>query len=67
MRSHDPRPSGLQDEEHLLVGGERPQVVGHQGFELVGSSPDRGHGRAAAPSGMLRSLLLGVSVVVLDL
>ena len=35
----------LQDVEHLLVRGQRPQIVGHHAFQLVGGGAHRVHRR----------------------
>lgn len=39
------RKSALLDEQHFLIGWQRPEVVRHEAFELVGDRADLVHGR----------------------
>ncbi len=35
---------GSADEQHLLVGGQRPQIVSHHGLQGIGVAAHRQHG-----------------------
>ena len=47
LSADDPTPDDVssQDVEHLLVGGQRPQVIGHNAFQRVGGGANRVHRR----------------------
>ncbi len=56
------RPS-LLDEQHLLVGRQRPEVVGDEGFELVAGGADGVHGgddHVAGVLGVVERVAVGV-------
>jgi hypothetical protein len=59
---HRVKPGELEDEQHLLVGGQGPQVVSGEAFELVGRGPGGGHGREEVIEGVLGFLLRGAVV-----
>jgi hypothetical protein len=63
----DHRPVRSQHEEHLLVGGERPEVVGHHCLEGVSGRPHHVHGREEAGTGVLRLFLDRIGMVVAQL